>query len=43
MGTIPMEAQKKERKIADEIDGLEKWAAGFNMNDLHMALLASLE
>ena len=29
----------KERKIADEIDRLADWAAGFNMNDLYMALL----
>ena len=31
---------EKERKIADEIDRLQQWAEGFNMNDLHMALLA---
>ena len=34
---------QKERKIADEMDRLADWSADFNMNDLHMALLVSLE
>ena len=33
---------EKERKIANEIDRLSDWAENFNMNDLYMAMAASL-